>query len=100
MGVDPGAASTLEPLAASTVASVATAQLGPAAIRGQRVDGTGARRDEKTMSNELYAEYNGAIEALMAARKLYADACQNQGAESWAAEQAQEYLTREVAHRD
>ena len=52
------------------------------------------------MSNELYAEYNAAIGSLMRARKQYADACENQGAESWAAEQAEEYLTREVEHRD
>ena len=52
------------------------------------------------MSNALYAEYNAAIGSLMAARKQYADACENQGAESWAAEQAQEYLSREIQHRD
>ncbi|HLJ66365.1 MAG TPA: hypothetical protein VKX16_03275 [Chloroflexota bacterium] len=52
------------------------------------------------MSNTLYAEYNAAIGALMAARKLYADACEHQGAESWAAEQAQEYLSRQIEHRD
>ena len=52
------------------------------------------------MSNELYAEYNAAIGSLMVARKQYADACETQGPESWAAEQAWEYLTREVEHRD
>lgn len=52
------------------------------------------------MSDELYLEYNNAIGSLMAARKGYEDACESQGAESWAAEQAQEYLNREVAHRD
>lgn len=52
------------------------------------------------MSDELYLEYNAAIAALMVARKQYADACKDQGPESWAAEQAQEYMTREVAHRD
>lgn len=52
------------------------------------------------MSDELYLEYNAAIGALMSARKQYADACDHQGADSWAAEQAQEYLTREVEHRD
>ena len=52
------------------------------------------------MSDELYLEYNAAIGALMMARKQYADACETQGAGSWAAEQAQEYLTREVEHRD
>ena len=52
------------------------------------------------MSDELYLEYNAAIGALMVARKQYADACESQGAESWAAEQAQEYLIREAEHRD
>jgi hypothetical protein len=52
------------------------------------------------MSDELYAEYNAAIGALMAARHQYTDACESQGAESWAAEQAQEYVTREIEHRD
>ena len=52
------------------------------------------------MSNPHYVEYNDAIGSLMAARKQYADACESQGVESWAAEQAQEYLTREVEHRD
>ena len=52
------------------------------------------------MTEELYAEYNAAIRSLMVARKQYADACETQGAESWAAEQAQEYLSREIEHRD
>jgi hypothetical protein len=52
------------------------------------------------MSEELFLEYNAAIGALMVARKRYADACEHQGADSWAAEQAQEYLTREMKHRD
>jgi len=52
------------------------------------------------MSSPLYAEYNAAIGSLMAARKQYADACETQGADSWAAEQAQEYPTREIEHRD
>lgn len=52
------------------------------------------------MSAELYAEYNAAIGSLMVARKRYADACENQGADSWVAAQAQEELTREVEHRD
>jgi hypothetical protein len=52
------------------------------------------------MKNDRYAEYNAAIGSLMAARKLYADACENQGPESGAAEQAQDYLTREIKHRD
>lgn len=52
------------------------------------------------MSDQLYEEYSAAIGSVMAARKQYADACENQGTGSWAAEQAQDYLTREVDHRD
>lgn len=52
------------------------------------------------MSDELYLEYSSAIGSLRAARKRYSDACVAQGAESWAAEQAHEYLTREIEHRD
>jgi hypothetical protein len=52
------------------------------------------------MSNNLYAEYNATIGSVLSARKLYADACKEQGMESWAAEQAQEYLAREIEHRD
>jgi len=52
------------------------------------------------MSDQLYAQYSSATGALMMARKRYGDICANQGAESWAAEQAQEYLIREIEHRD
>lgn len=52
------------------------------------------------MSDQLYEEYNAVIGSVMAARKLYADACESQGAESRAAERAHEYLTREVERRD
>lgn len=52
------------------------------------------------MSEDLYAEYNAAIGGLMVARKRYTDACETHGAESWAAQQAQEDLNREVEHRD
>jgi hypothetical protein len=52
------------------------------------------------MTTELYAEYNAAIGSPMVARKQYADACESQGVESWAAERAQEYLTPEVDHQD
>jgi hypothetical protein len=52
------------------------------------------------MSDELYTEYSAAIGSLMVARKQYADACEDQGVESWAAEQAHDYLTREIEHRD
>ena len=52
------------------------------------------------MTEELYAEYNAAIGSVMMARKWLADACENQGSESWAAAQAREYLAREIEHRD
>jgi hypothetical protein len=52
------------------------------------------------MTDELYAHYNAAIGSLMLARKHYADACEEQGPDSWAAEQAKDYLDREIAHRD
>jgi hypothetical protein len=52
------------------------------------------------MTNDLYADYNAAIGSLMLARKQYADACEAHGTNSWAAEQAREYLAREIAHRD
>lgn len=50
------------------------------------------------MSTDLYTEYNAAIGELISARKQYTDACESQGTDSWAAEQAQEYVSREVAH--
>ena len=52
------------------------------------------------MNEELYAEYNAAIGAVMLAQKQYTDACDDQGMESWAAERAREYLDREIEHRD
>jgi hypothetical protein len=52
------------------------------------------------MSDDLYAHYNAAIGSLMLARKQYADACEEHGADSWAAERAKEYLAREIVHRD
>ena len=52
------------------------------------------------MSDELYVDYNATIASVMSARKRYVDACESQGAESWAAEQAQEYPSREIQHRD
>jgi len=52
------------------------------------------------MTDEMYDRYNAAIGSLMLARKQYADACEEHGPDSWAAEQAKEYLAREIAHRD
>jgi hypothetical protein len=36
----------------------------------------------------------------MAARTLYDQACAEHGADSWAASQAQDYLNREITHRN
>lgn len=52
------------------------------------------------MSDELFNEYGASIGCVMDARKRYADACEAQGADSWAAQQAQEYLSRQITHRD
>ena len=45
-------------------------------------------------------EYNEAVGAVMAARRQYEAMCDGQGAESWAAEQARDYLQRQIEHRD
>lgn len=50
------------------------------------------------MTKELYVEYNAAIGSLIDARQRYEEACTSQGAESWGAEQAHDYVTREVDH--
>lgn len=52
------------------------------------------------MSDDAYTAYNAAIGSLMLARKKYADACEEHGADSRAAEQAKNYLALEIAHRD
>lgn len=52
------------------------------------------------MKNPMGEEYLAATGSVMAARKEYDDACTAQGAESWAAQQAHEYLKREIEHRD
>ncbi len=52
------------------------------------------------MTDDLYREYEAAIGSVMNARLQYDDACSAHGAESWAAEQARDYLDREIGHRD
>lgn len=52
------------------------------------------------MSDRTGDEYNDSVGSVMRARKSYEAACAVQGADSWAAEQAKEYLDRQVAHRD
>lgn len=45
-------------------------------------------------------EYNASVGAVMQARKEYDAACADFGADSWRAEQAKEYLDRQVEHRN
>lgn len=52
------------------------------------------------MNNPMGDEYVAATGSVMAARKQYDDACTAQGAESWAAQQAHDYLQREIDHRN
>lgn len=52
------------------------------------------------MANTSDDEYGAAIGSVMEARRQYEAACTAQGADSWAARQASEYLAREIEHRD
>lgn len=52
------------------------------------------------MSDRHGDEYNDSVGSVMQARKQYEAACANQGTDSWAAEQAKEYLDRQIVHRD
>lgn len=52
------------------------------------------------MDQQVSTEYNAAVGSVMDARKRYETACTAQGAESWAAQQAREYLDREIEHRN
>lgn len=52
------------------------------------------------MNDQLSDEYGAAIGSVMAARKRYEAACAAHGPASWAAQQAHEYLVREVDHRN
>ncbi len=52
------------------------------------------------MNNQASDEYGAAIGTVMAARKQYESACAVQGSDSWAAQQAHDYLLREVEHRN
>ena len=62
---------------------------------------TGSASGERQSANDqLSDEYREAVGAVMAARRLYDQACTDHGEESWAATQAGEYLAREVTHRD
>ena len=52
------------------------------------------------MTHEPSDEYGAAIGSVFAARSRYEALCAAQGAESWAAKQAHDYLEREIAHRN
>ncbi|MGI8826463.1 MAG: hypothetical protein ACR2JC_12605 [Chloroflexota bacterium] len=52
------------------------------------------------MNKEMSDEYGESIGAVMDARKQYDDVCAVHGTESWAAEQAHDYLQRATVHRD
>ena len=52
-------------------------------------------------TNERLSDaYREAVGSVMAARTLYDQARAAHGADSWPARQAQDYLTREIAHRN
>lgn len=52
------------------------------------------------MAHEPIDEYGAAIGSVFEARSRYETVCVSQGADSWAAQQALEYLEREIAHRN
>jgi hypothetical protein len=52
------------------------------------------------MTDTTDDEYGASIGSVMQARRKYEAACTSQGEDSWAARQAQEYLSREIEHRD
>lgn len=51
-------------------------------------------------NDQLSDAYRDAVGSVMAARKLYDQACKDHGTDSWAAKRAQDYLTRETDHRN
>jgi hypothetical protein len=62
------------------------------------------RRDvdpgQDAANEQLSDAYREAVGSVMAARTAYDQICAAQGAESWPARQAKEYLTREINHRN
>lgn len=62
---------------------------------------TGEVDEERDATNERLSDaYREAVGSVMAARTLFDQACAAHGADSWPARQAQDYLTREIAHRN
>lgn len=55
---------------------------------------------ESGMNDQAGDEYSAAVGSVMDARKKYESTCEAQGADSWAAQQAHDYLEREIDHRN
>src|SRR5579875_543758 len=81
----------MAPMAISPMAGLAAPRVAAMAVLAE---------DLMEAGKQLYQEYNAAIGSVNNARQQYERACANHGADSWAAEQAQSYLDREIAHRD
>lgn len=59
------------------------------------------REERPDATNERLSDaYREAVGSVMAARRLYDQARADHGADSWPAKQAQDYLTREIDHRN
>ncbi len=52
------------------------------------------------MNNQQSDEYSDSVGSVVNARKEYEAACAAAGADSWPAEQAKDYLDRQIQHRD
>ncbi|GAC1511052.1 MAG: hypothetical protein NVS2B16_11940 [Chloroflexota bacterium] len=57
-------------------------------------------RTEEPVSNEPSDECGAATRSVVEARSRYEVVCATQGEESWAAQQAHDYLEREIVHRN
>ena len=55
---------------------------------------------DASVPDQLGDEYGAAIGSVMDARKRYEAVCAAQGSDSWAAQQAHDYLLREMEHRN
>jgi hypothetical protein len=56
--------------------------------------------DETQTTEQLSDAYREAVGSVMAARRLYDQACADHGIDSLAATQARDYLSRETEHRN
>ncbi len=61
---------------------------------------TGNTDEARDATGRLSDAYREAVGSVMAARKLYDQACADHGLESPAAKQARDYLSRETDHRN